>query len=373
MRVLQVAKYYYPYMGGIENHVYLLCNEIRRYVQTEVLVCNSAMRTAREVNNGVPVTRCCEAFNVASTSICPSMPYELSRRRYDIIHLHFPHPMGAISYLASVKPRPHSVIITYHSDVIRQKILLKLYAPFMRRVMEAAAVIICTSPNYISTSSALAGYRSKCRVIPYGIELNQFVLTDAGRAQVEKIRARHGEPLLLCVGRLVYYKGFEYAIRALARVDGTLLLIGDGPLMPRLQAVARDCGVLDRVHFLGQIDNRVIAPYYHACDVFILPSIARSEAFGIVQLEAMACAKPVVNTALDSGVPFVSRHGESGLTVQPKKPEALAAAINLLLRNPACMKRFGQQGRRRVEREFSKKAMSAGILDVYREVLNGRH
>ncbi len=368
MKVLQLAKYYYPYVGGIESHVHLLCNEIKRYVQTEVVACNSAAHTVRDIVDGLSVTRCGEVFNVASTSICPTMANELSHRRCDIIHLHFPHPVGAISYLASAQARAHRLVITYHSDIVRQKILLKLYAPFMHHVMQRAVVIICSSLRYITSSPVLSAYRSKCRVIPYGIDLARFALTRAMQAEAAKIRAQYGEPLLLCVGRLVYYKGFEYAIRALQRIKGNLLLVGDGPLRRRLASVARDCGVFDRVHFLAAVDNSALPAYYHASDLFLLPSIARSEAFGIVQLEAMACGKPVVNTALDSGVPFVSRHRESGLTVQPKSPEALADAVTLLLRSPAWMRQLGEEGRRRVERDFSKEVMSERVIDVYREV-----
>jgi rhamnosyl/mannosyltransferase len=191
-------------------------------------------------------------------------------------------------------------------------------------------------------------------------------------AEAVRIKAQYGGPLILSVGRLIYYKGFEYAVQAMRDIQGQLLLIGDGPLRGALEALARRCGVADRVHFLGEIHNNAIAAYYHACDLFMLPSIARSEAFGIVQLEAMAAGKPVVNTALDSGVPFVSRHGESGLTVEPKYPKALAEAVNSLLKNPTWMRRLGEAGRQRVQVEFSKEVMAARVLDLYKKLLTSR-
>ncbi|MEW6731287.1 MAG: glycosyltransferase [Acidobacteriota bacterium] len=369
MRVLQLGKYYYPYMGGIENHLYLLCNEIRQRVPLEVVVCNSVPRTAHESIEGVSVIRCGELFNVASTSLCPTMPLMLSRQQYEIIHFHFPHPMGVMSYLASRKPSAHKVVITYHSDIVRQERLLKFYAPFMRRVMDRAATIICTSPNYIESSEMLQSYRDKCRVIPYGIDLTQFTETEKIHAAAVAIRARYRGPLLIGVGRLIYYKGFEYVIEAMRDIDAQLLIIGDGPLRSRLEVRARDCGVAERVHFLGEIHNQEITPYYYASDLFVFPSIARSEAFGIVQLEAMACRLPVVNTALDSGVPFVSRNEESGLTVEPKNSHAFAQAVNRLLADPAWMRRLGEAGRRRVEKEFSKEVMAAHIINLYQELL----
>jgi rhamnosyl/mannosyltransferase len=174
------------------------------------------------------------------------------------------------------------------------------------------------------------------------------------------------------VGRLIYYKGFEVAIEAMKQVDATLVIVGDGPLRASLEAQARTMGVEGRVVFAGEIHNRDLRPYYLAADVFVLASVARSEAFGIVQLEAMAARVPVVNTQLDSGVPFVSRHGESGLTVPPGDAGALAAAINQLLADPALRKQYGGRGRARVETDFSAQAMSAAILRTYREVTGAR-
>jgi len=372
MRVLQLGKYYYPHMGGIESHLHSLCGELKDRVDLEVVVCNTAPRTVREVVGGISVTRCAEIFSAASTSICPTMPWELSRRDYDLLHLHFPHPMGVMSYLAGRKPSSHGLVITYHSDIVRQETLLRLFRPFMHRAMARADVILCTSPDYLDSSPDLRPYRSKCRCIPYGIDLSQFARTARQEAAAAEIRARYPAPLLVAVGRLVYYKGFEYLVRAMRGIAARLLLIGDGPLRSSLEALARECGVADRVYFLGEIHNEEIIPYYLASEVFVLPSVARSEAFGIVQLEAMACGLPVVNTRLDSGVPFVSKDGESGLTVEPKDPEALAGAIGRLLADPELRRRYGTAARRRVETEFSKELMASRVHAAYLETQDRR-
>src|SRR5690242_11962994 len=191
-----------------------------------------------------------------------------------------------------------------------------------------AACCIATPPDYIDTSPILSAVRKRCRVIPYGIRLDRFVVH---RNAIAAIRAKYGPRIVLAVGRLVYYKGFEYLIRAMRQIDGTLILIGDGPLRQGLERAAREMGIGERVVFAGEIHNSRLAPYYHAADVFVLPSIARTEAFGIVQLEAMACGKPIVNTRLDSGVPFVSIDGLSGITVPPRDHVALGRAITVLL------------------------------------------
>jgi rhamnosyl/mannosyltransferase len=368
-RVLQLGKFYYPYMGGIEQHLHTLCNELRPHASIEAVVCNSDFRTVEEDVDGIRVTRCGRVLEAASVSLCAGMPLVLSRRDYSILHVHFHHPMGVMSYLASRKPRSHRIVVTHHADVVRQERLLKLYGPFMHRLMDRASAILCTSPNTLESSEELARYREKCKVIPYGINLSQFDETPEVLARANAIRERYPGRLLLGVGRLIYYKGYEYAIRAMRHIDARLLLIGEGPLREPLQALARETGVSERVHFLGNIHNKDIAPYHHASDIFLLPSIAKSEAFGIVQLEAMACRRPVVNTLIPgSGVPFVSRHEESGLTVEPKNSEALSEAVSALLRDGDRARRYGEAGRRRVETEFEKGVMAKRILSVYQEI-----
>lgn len=369
MKVLQLGKYYPPYAGGMESHLALLCEALRPEVELEVLVSNTGPRTVREVIAGVPLTRCAELLNLASTSINPTMPLELSRRDYDLLHLHFPHPMGALAYLASRKPRRHALVITYQSDIVRQVRLARLYAPLMHRVMAKAAAIICTSPQYLASSPTLQRFRHKCRIIPMGIDLSRWEITPRVEQEAAAIAARYPGRRLIAVGRLIYYKGFEHLIRAMASVDAQLLLVGDGPQRPKLLALARSVGVSERVHFLGSVPDALLPAHYRACQLFAFPSVARSEAYGLVQLEAMACGLPVVNTALDSGVTFVSRDGESGLTVPPGDARALAEAINRLLEDPALARGLGAGGRDRVEREFTREVMGERTLALYREVL----
>lgn len=367
MRVVQVGKYYYPFSGGIESHLYTLAGELKNDVDLDVIVSNTAPRTVRDVVNGVPVTRCASYGHVAAVEVSPGMVLELSSRSYDLVHLHLPHPVGVASYLASKKPRQHRLVVTYHSDVVRQRFLMRFYAPLLERLLERADVVIATSPELLEYSNVLPRYRAKTRVVPYGIDLEQFGANDAVLAEARAIRERFGQgPLLLGVGRLIYYKGFEFALRALPLLPAArLLLIGEGPLRPELEALARELGVAERVHFLGAILNERVTPYYLASDVYVMPSIARSEAFGIVQIEAMACGLPVVNTRLPSGVPFVSRDGETGFTVEPEDPRALAAAVERLLAEPSLRRRFGEAGRARAHAEFSKAALKRRLLEIY--------
>jgi glycosyltransferase involved in cell wall biosynthesis len=367
VRVVQVGKYYYPYVGGIESHLYTLCHELHGVVDMDVVVSNTQPWTSRDVHEGISVTRCAAYGKVMSTSLSPGMVWELSQRDYDIVQVHLPHPVGAAAYLASRKPLAHRLIVTYHSDIVKQKRLMPYYDRLVWALCERAEKVLATSPNYVDTSPTLQRFRDKCEVVPYGIDLDLFAKTREREEEAARIRARYGDvPLLVGVGRLIYYKGFEYAIRAVARVPhAELLLIGDGPLRPELEKLARELGVAGRVHLLGEMQNSEIPPYYFASDLYLLPSIARSEAFGIVQLEAMACGLPVINTDLPSGVPFVSRHGESGLTVPPSDAAALANAIEELIADPARRAEMSRAARARVESDFSKATLAKRMRGIY--------
>lgn len=361
--VMQVGKYYPPHVGGIETHLEALCRELRNEMDVSVLVANTSARTERCVVDGVAVTRSGRHFTIAGAPVCPSMAWQIRKRRPDIVHLHLPNPTGALAVSLSGYRGP--VVVSWHSDIVRQLRLAKIYHPIQRILLRNCAAIVSATPNYIESSDELSRMKSRCRVIPYGIDYRSFRTVDPDA--VALIRRKFGPRIVLAVGRLVYYKGFEHAVRAMARVDANLVVIGDGPLRQHLEEKARELGVADRVFFLGEV-GKPLSPYYHACDVFILPSVARSEAFGIVQLEAMACGKPVVNTYLESGVPFVSIDGQTGITVPPGSPDALASAVNLLLDDPALAAAYGDAAARRVQTEFSLDAMVRRTLDVYGEV-----
>jgi len=365
LRILHIGKYYPPHSGGMESHLEALCGELKRTVDLEVVVAASdGSETSTEILDGVPVTRLAKLVNLRSAPICPKLVRKIRDSRADLVHIHLPNPWAILAYLASGHRGP--LVLTYHSDVIRQKVLSRFFKPLLRYALRRADAIIVTSFNYIDSSDVLPRFRNKCRVIPFGIRLERFQQPDA--AQVKKLRRLYGPRIVLGVGRLVYYKGFEYLIDAMRFVEGRLLIVGNGPLQRVLQEKAESCGVKQRVTFLTDVDD--VSPYYHAADVFALPSVARSEAFGIVQLEAMACGKPVVNTNLDSGVPSVSLNGVSGVTVEPANSEALGQAISALLADSLRRTAYGRAGQRRVEQFFSLEEMTRQTLALYYEVTN---
>jgi glycosyltransferase involved in cell wall biosynthesis len=365
-RILHIGKFYPPYRGGMESHLQLLCEELQRSVNLRVVVSSTSRDTTRETVNGVDVTRLGTALRFAGASISTGMRKCIADAGDALVHLHFPNPAAILAYLASGHRGP--LVVTYHSDIVRQRILGSAFAPILDRFLRRCDGISVGSPNYIESSPTLQKFRDRCTVIPFGIDLAPFNAQHCLLS--EQIRTQYGPGIILAVGRLVGYKGFEYLIEAMQKIDGHLLLVGTGPLRPQFEAQIARLGIGNRVTLLGEVDD--VTPYHRAADVFVLPSVTRAEAFGIVQLEAMASGTPVVNTALDSGVPFVSIHGETGLTVPPRDAPALAAAVSRLLGDTELRHRLGTAARRRVELQFSAEAMVTRTLALYDSVLARR-
>jgi rhamnosyl/mannosyltransferase len=347
----------------METHLQTLCNGLRRQLDLHVVVANTERRRVDETIDGVRVTRLGTLINLGSAPVTPGLAAFIRGADADIVHLHLPHPTAILAYLAS--GHPGRLVVTYHSDIVRQRVLGLAFRPILHRALVRASAIICTSPNYIDSSPVLRAHRERCHVLPFSIDTTRFAEVDA--EAVHTLRSLYGNRTVLAVGRLVGYKGFEYLIRAMANVRGCLVLVGDGPLKAALEALARETGVADRVTFLERVDD--VNPYYHAADVFALPSIARSEAFGLVQLEAMAAGVPVVNTRLASGVPYVSPHRVTGLTVPPMDPAALADAINELLDDSDLRHQYGAAGRERARVVFGVDQMLNETLAVYRAAI----
>lgn len=350
-------------MGGIETHLQTLCSLLRDRVSLEVIVFGDDRHTVEEVVDGIHVVRLGKSLDIAGAPISWTLTSRIRAAAADIVHIHLPNPFATIAYLAS--NHRGRLVVSYHGDIVRQRILSPFYNPVLHATLLRAAAILVATPNHISSSPMLLKHESRCHVVPYGIDVEHFRSSFAEEAAT--LREQAGRPLILGVGRLVYYKGFEVLIRSMREVDAGLVIIGEGPLHRQLEATARSEGVSDRVTILGGVPD--LRPYYQACDIFVLSSVAKSEGFGIVQLEAMASGKPVINTSLPSGVPFVSVDGLTGLTVPPSDPAALSEAMNRLLRDQPLRTRFGEAGIRRVVDHFSREAMAERTVEVYDRIL----
>lgn len=373
-RILHVYKDYYPpVMGGIERTIHLMAQGTRDEFDVRVLVNSAGRKTWTEELDGVRVTRVAEWGRVASAPVSPAFVRALRReaRDADLLHFHHPNPTGDVACLLTRPSAPR--VMTYHSDVVRQRAAMLVYGPIQERMMRSCRVIMPTSPQYLESSRWLQRHRDRCRVLPLGIDVSRFDPTPEIRGRAGEIRSRFPGPLIAFVGRLRYYKGLHFLIRAMKDVEATLLAVGGGADLPRLQAEATSLGVAERCHFLGDLPEPEMIAVLHAADLFCLPSHLRSEAFGLSQVEAMASGLPVVSCRLPTGVPFVNQDGVTGLTVPPASPEALASALNRLLADRELRLRMGAAAAERARTLFSAERMCRDLKEVYREVLSAGH
>lgn len=372
MKVLHLYKDYAPVLGGIENHIRVLAEELRAAgVDARVLVTNTGPTTVRETIAGVPVTKTGRQANLSSAPLSLGFLSEVWKQEKDtdIAHAHAPFPPGELAHLFLGRSR--RFVITYHSDIIKQKVLGAAYAPFLRAVLKRANLIAVPTPVHIQVSPFLQPLAHKCRVIPFGQDLGRFTHTPDRVQAAAQVRATYGEsPLLLFAGRLRHYKGVDVLIRAMRQVpDAQALIVGVGPEEASCRMLTQEMGLTHRVHFLGEVSDEALAVLYQAAHIFVLPSTNRAEMFGIVQIEAMASGLPVICTELGTGTSYVNRHEETGLVVAPNDPAELAQAINRLVQEPDLRRQLGRNGLLRAQTEFSKEAMIRHYLAFYGEAL----
>lgn len=386
MKILYIYKDYYPVLGGIENYLRQVAEAmVASGQQVEVLVTSLGRKGQCEVINNVSVMKAGRLVNLASAPISLTLFTKLYRRllsrqaRPDLIHLQFPYPIGELAWLSSNlllrwpgHKRPKTVL-SYHSDIVRQRRLLKLYGPFLKLLLRQVDVILPTSANYIASSQWLQPVKQKCQVVPLGVDYDRFATPQP--AQITNLRNRYAaanQPLILFVGRLRYYKGVQYLVQAMPLLQATnarLLIVGIGPMEAELTAEVARLKLQECVIFLGEISDDDLPAFYQAADVFVLPACERSEAFGLVQAEAMAAGCPVISTELGTGTSYVNQDEVTGLVVPPANPPALAAALDKLLANPQLRQQMKINAQKRVQAEFTLEKMVARVEQIYRSLL----
>lgn len=367
LKILQVNKLYYPVTGGIERVVQQIAEGLKDKVEMEVLVCQERGKTVTEYVNGVKVTR------AGSFGVLFSMPLSVAFIRKlrklskdkDVLHFHMPFPLGDLACLLS--GYKGKVVIWWHSDIVRQKKFLKLYRPFLEWFLKRADIIIVATQGHIDGSSYLPRYRDKCVIIPFGVD---SYIEYKGDQYYKKAISIHKDKInLLFVGRLVYYKGCDVLLKAVSKVDRVeLTMVGSGELESKLKEEAKILGIANKIHFCGNLNEVELNKAFEDCDVFVLPSILKSEAFGLVQIEAMVYGKPVINTNLDSGVPYVSIDHVTGLTVPPNDVQALADAIKWMVEHEAERIEMGKRAKKRVKECFQMEKMLESVLKSYKDL-----
>jgi len=368
MRVLQVNKLYPPPRAGVEVVVQDIAEDLAAAGDGSAVLASGRVPGAVDAG-GVTVTRSRSLGSLLRMPVAPGMISDLRRlsREADVILLHHPFPLGFLAYLVAGRGRP--LAVWYHADIVRQRMTGFLLRPLIDACLARARVILVASEALLD-SPRLAAHRARCRVVPFGIDPDWATDEGAVATEAARIRGEHPGPLALHLGRLVSYKGLPVLLRAMRSQDATLLLVGDGPEEASLREQAAALGIADRVIFIaGPEDAR---PYFLACDVFVLPSVTQAEAFGLVQLEAMAYGKPVINTSLPTGVPEISLDRVTGITVPAGDAAALADALRTLLGDAELRVRYGTAGRKRVEERFSRAGFALAVRDALRAARNGR-
>ena len=376
MKVLHFGRYYSQYFGGTERHVGSLLDCLQHHIQVANVVASEVCGNEVVRRGGYDIHKLASIGTLAGTTFCPTMPSYVrrlhARERFDIIHLHFPDPMSHLAY--SFLPKGPKLVISWHSDIVRQKKLLTLYQPFLNHIVARADAIIAATPKHFTSSKQMNACQDPKRkhVVHYGVDLGRFEKNEQTKLGVKRLADKYpNRRIIFALGRHVYYKGFDYLIQAMRLLpsDTLLLLGGCGPKTLELQQLSAKLGLSDQVIFLGRIPDEELPYYYHGCEIFCMPSVESSEAFGLVQMEAMACGKPIVCCELNNGVTYLNRSTETGLVVPPRNSEALAAALNELLANEEKRSEYGKEAYARVLQEFTLKQMTEGTLAVYRAVL----
>lgn len=370
MKILQIGKFY-PIRGGVEKVMF----DIMMGLSQKQVYCDMLCASAENHPPGYILLNeyarvlCVPTWKkVAATMLAPAMISRLRtiRKEYDVIHIHHPDPMAALALFLSGYKGP--VVLHWHSDILKQKTLLKCYRPLQDWLLRRANVIVGTTSVYVRESPFLKKVQSKVNSIPIGVD---EVKPDPER--VAQIRKKcGGKKIVFSLGRLVEYKGYEYLIQAACKMndDYIFLIGGKGPLQEHLQALIDKEGVADKVKLIGFIADNDLPAYFGACDVFCLSSIWKTEAFAIVQVEAMSCGKPVIATKIpQSGVSWVNADCVSGMNVPPEDPDALAQAIETILTDDFVYRKFSEGARRRYETMFTKELMTEGCLKLYQSLL----
>jgi len=367
VKVLQHIKFFRTTHGGMERVVEELVPELNGYPDLEVdVLCQGPERRdyALSPRGMVFQARSDLAVSNASLSWQDLRAWQRMAPRYDVVHVHAPWPQSDFNLLLS--RYDGAVVVHWHRDIVRQRLLYSLYRGLERWLLRRADRICVTSPKLLAESAALEGFRDKAITIPIGIGAATHAV---GEDEVRELRSRHpGRAIVFALGRLVPYKGFEYLVRSATALsaNGLVLIAGDGPLRRDLQALIEALGVQDRVRLLGAVSGRDAELHMRACDVFCLPSVDKSEAFGIVQIEAMRAGRPVVSTRIHgSGIDWVNQDGVTGLTVEPRRPDALAQALNRLLDKAGLARTLGANGRQRFEELFTARRMALQVREMY--------
>jgi rhamnosyl/mannosyltransferase len=369
MRVLHYFRLARPdSFGGVEQFIHQLSVATREFgVSSHVLTTSDTPQAATQRLDGHVVHQSRVDFRIAGVEFSSdaAMRFRRMASRFDLIHYHFPWPFADLTHLAFGRRIPS--IVTYHSDIVRQPTMLRLYSPLMHAFLGRVDRIVATSPNYVRTSPVLQRHRERVEVIPIGLDVGSYPSPPAAR--VSELEREHGRRFFLFVGMLRYYKGIHVLLDAVRHTDIPVVIAGGGPLEASLRAQARSPG-LSNVRFLGEVSEQDKCALLSLCRAVVQPSHLRSEAFGISLLEGAMFGKPMICCEIGTGTTFINIHGQTGLAVEPADPLSLREAMRRLLDDDAAVERYGAQAAERFRSHFTATRMAASYNALYRRVVD---
>jgi len=369
MKVLQLGKFY-PIKGGVECVMEIFTEGLAERGYPSDMLCAAHDGHVGDIILGEESRIMCapSLLKVAATMISPMMIVRLRKicHEYDIIHIHHPDPMATLAlFLSGYKGR---VILHWHSDILKQKTLLRFFKPLQSWLIKRSDLILGTTPVYVEESPFLKKVQHKTSYLPIGTDPTPW-LSD----EVKELRSRYpGKKIIYNMGRLVPYKGYHHLIQAMALLPEEYILWigGDGPLRVELEALVRELGLEQRVEILGYVSSAMKPVYFGACDLFCLSSTMKTEAYAIVQVEAMSLGRPIVATEIpESGVSWVNAHGVSGLNVPIEDAPAMAKAIREICENPDTWQLYSHGARQRYYDVFTKVEMINRLIEIYTDLL----
>jgi glycosyltransferase involved in cell wall biosynthesis len=370
LRITHLNKRYWPHIGGVERSLHMMARAcVRRGDHVSALVCGDGLHVSRFQVDGVNVIQSPSFGVFQSQPISPSY-LRLPPIRNGIWHLHEPFPLGTLAVLLNSRGRARlPLIVTWHSDVIRQRALKPLHAALARRMLQHARFIHVPTDAHVANSAILADFQEKVRAIPFIVDVDAMRRRPDHQLAVALREWAAGAFVVLAVGRLVYYKGIDVLLDALSTTRHIRLVVaGDGPLRGRLERHSAALGIADRVRWLGEVTDDELVGTLSAADLFVLPSVARSEAFGLVQVEAMAAGLPVVSTRLGTSVEIVNVDGSTGIVIEPNSPAVLADAIQTIADDAALRARLATGALRRAE-DFDESRLVERYRTLYAEAI----
>ncbi len=367
MRVLHFYRTYFPEtQGGLEEVIRQICLNARQSgVESRVVtLCDKPSKTPIKREEAT-VYQSKRHFEIASCSVGFKAPAEFKKHVEwaDVVHYHYPWPFADLCHFLTLVKKP--TVLTYHSDIVRQRGLLTLYKPLMGRFLKSVDRIVCTSPNYFATSPVLEQYSKKVDVVPIGLQEDSY--PSVSDQTIDEVKQRYGEGFFLFVGVLRYYKGLHILLDAVKGADYKVMIVGSGPTESELrQQIVRDN--LNNVELAGHVSDEVKVALFKLARCVVFPSYLRTEAFGVTLLEGAMYGKPLISTEVGSGTSHVNIHNETGLVVPPSCAQSLRDAMDYLYNHASIAKRMGDNARQRYEKLFQGEHMGKQYVDIYRRL-----